>query len=115
MLLSGLRFVEGLGWRIGFPKSTAALQISLFKANNMNESCNIQSTPKRRYARPLETAKYLHISQRSLSNYMADGTIPYIKIKSNSRKTPKTVLFDLDAVDAWLEQFIVVNKAVQPV
>ena len=56
-----------------------------------------EGTPKR-YTRPDEEAKRLRISRRHLSNWMRDGSIPFIS-------RGRVILFDPVAVDFALARF----------
>lgn len=52
----------------------------------------------RHYTRPMEEARRLGISRRQLSNWMRDGSIPFIQ-------RSRVILFDPDAVDEALARF----------
>lgn len=50
-----------------------------------------------------EVAIYLRMSKSSIYKWCSNGQIPYIK-------TGKVLLFKKEAIDSWLDQFIVPTK-----
>ena len=69
----------------------------------MNTPANIQ----RGYLRKHETALYMGVSRRTLSNLMAAGKIPYMRL------TGRLVLFRVAALDKALEKFQIGGEVVQ--